>query len=93
MTEEELIDIKNIYSNSRESTHSHTCYKWHITCALFKVIQAYESLLKEKKDDRDSNVCLGDCYDLYIGRMLETIFDNINQSEDASSIGRETKGE
>ena len=34
-------------TSGNETTHSDDCYKWHIRCALWKVIQAYEDLRNE----------------------------------------------
>ena len=39
-------------TSGNETTHSDDCYKWHIRCALWKVIQAYEELNRTNDEKR-----------------------------------------
>lgn len=45
-TEIDLI-VQAHLTDGKEQTHSFECHRWHIRCALWRVIQAYEELRNE----------------------------------------------
>jgi hypothetical protein len=52
MTRDAIDDLVQIHlTDGKESTHSDQCHIWHIKCALFRVIQAYEELRKEMENE------------------------------------------
>ena len=48
MTRDEIDTLVQIHlTDGKEITHSEVCHHWHIKCALYRVMQAYEELRKE----------------------------------------------
>jgi hypothetical protein len=48
MTRNEIdLIVQAHLTDGKEQTHSFECHRWHIRCALWRVIQAYEELKKE----------------------------------------------
>ena len=48
MTRDEIDTLVQIHlTDGKEITHSEKCHRWHIKCALYRVMQAYEELRKE----------------------------------------------
>lgn len=53
MTRDEIDKIVQVHlTEGRETTHSFDCHRWHIRCALWRVVQAYEELRNETEAKR-----------------------------------------